>query len=353
MNKDEILQYLNNANVGNINLMEICGTHTHAIARAGIKSMLPPNIKLLSGPGCPVCVTTEETIDAYLDLSMKDNLIIATYGDMIRVPGSKMGDNLATRRSLGANVAVVYSPIDAIDIAVNNPDKEVVFLGVGFETTSPGTAASIKVAKERNVKNYSVFSMLKKVEPALRTLKSDPAFCVQGFIVPGHVAVIIGEEGFKYLESDFHIPSVVAGFEPEDIWISIFMLAKQIESSKYKLENSYGRVVNPEGNKLAIDMIDKYLEDRNDIWRGLGLIENSGLGIRDEYSDFDAEKKFNITIKPKSNKSICKCGEVIKGMLEPSLCPLFGTRCIPDDPVGPCMVSGEGACSAAYKYRGV
>ena len=355
MNKDLILQYLHKADIGEINLMEICGTHTHAIAKAGIKNMLPPNIHLLSGPGCPVCVTPEEEIDAFLELSMRPEIIITTYGDMIRVPGSTPGDNLALRRAKGADVRVVYSPIDAIDIAKQNPDKEIVFLGVGFETTAPGTAAAIKVASEAGVKNFSVFSMLKLVEPALRALIADPAFNVQGFIVPGHVAVILGEDGFKFLADEYDIPSVITGFEPEDIWLSIYKLVKQLEDKKLhgahaKLENAYTRLVNPAGNKLAMAMIANSLEIRDDIWRGLGSIKSSGLGLKKGLEDFDAEKKFALNLELTGRTTACQCGDIIKGLKSPSSCPLFGKRCTPDDPVGPCMVSGEGACSAAYKY---
>lgn len=348
---NEILTYLNTADVGQINLMEVCGTHTHAIAKAGIKQMLPDNIKLLSGPGCPVCVTPEEEIDAFLDLAMNPHVIITTYGDMIRVPGSTPGDNLALRRAKGADVRVVYSPVDAIEIAKDNMDKEIVFLGVGFETTAPGTAAAIKIASEQGVQNFSIFSMLKLATPALKALIADPLFNVQGFIIPGHVAVIIGEAGFKFLATDYKIPSVVTGFEPEDIWLSLYKLVKQIEAGEPKLENAYTRLVNPSGNKLAMKMIDDTLEVRDDIWRGLGLIPSSGLGIKKEFKQYDAEVKFGLSFAPSNKVTACSCGDIIKGLKEPRTCPLFGTACTPDDPVGPCMVSGEGACSAAYKYN--
>lgn len=346
-----ILKYLFEKDDIRINLMEVCGTHTHAIARAGIKALLPDSIRLISGPGCPVCVTAQETIDAYLTLSERDDVIIATYGDMIRVPGSERGDNLARRRALGSHVAVVYSPVDAVDIAANNPDKTVVFLGVGFETTAPGTAASIGVAKERNVHNYCVYSMLKRVEPALRALLDSPDFDISGFIVPGHVAAIIGESGFDFLSSEYKKPSVITGFEPEDIMGSIYSLIKQIRSGRAELENKYERLVKKEGNIAAIDAIEKYLYVRDDVWRGFSNISKAGFGIKEEYSDFDAEKRFDIKTVLKPAPAGCLCGEIIKGRKEPLDCRLFGCICTPEDPIGPCMVSGEGACSAAFKYR--
>lgn len=363
MTRQEILNYIKTADVGEVNLMEVCGTHTHAIARAGIKGMLPPNIHLLSGPGCPVCVTPQEVIDEYLDLAMREDVIITTYGDMIRVPGSEPGDNLALRKAKGADVRIVYSPIDAVEIAKQEmakadasklervTPKQVVFLGVGFETTAPGTAMAIKVAREEGVTNFSIFSMLKRVEPALRALMKDEDFNVQGFLVPGHVAVILGEDGFRYLTDEYNIPSVIAGFEPDDILLAIYKLIKQIEDdASAHIENAYTRLVHPEGNKLAMDVIDSQLVVRDDIFRGMGLIEGGGYGLGDELADYDAEKIFDIHYKPSEKKSACRCGEVIKGQLDPKLCPLFGNRCLPEDPVGPCMVSGEGACSAAYKY---
>lgn len=336
-----------------IRLMEVCGTHTMSIAKAGIKRMLPNGVELLSGPGCPVCVTDQRTIDAFLNLASQKNVIIATYGDMLRVPGSKSGDNLSRRRALGAQVETVYSPMDALDIAEANPQKEVVFLGIGFETTAPGTAVSILEAHNRNIKNYSVLSMLKTVEPALRVLCLEPDFNVDGFICPGHVASIIGSDGFKFLPQDFSLPAVVAGFEPEDILRAVLRLIRQVSSGEFRLENEYRRSVRPEGNKTALLLMRKTLQPRDDIWRGLGVIPGSGLGIREEYSDFDAEKKFQLEYPNSVPERGCCCGEIMKGKLQPFLCPLFGKACTPENPVGPCMVSSEGACAAAFKYRGV
>ena len=336
--------------VGNVRLMEVCGTHTMSIARAGIKSMLPENVKLLSGPGCPVCVTPPEVIDAVLRLSERSNVILTTYGDMLRVPGSVLGDSLQRRRALGARVEMVYSPVDAVELAAQNPDSEVVFLGVGFETTAPGTAAAVLTAQERGIGNFSLWSMLKTVEPALRSLIAMDGFNVDGFLCPGHVGTIIGERGFAFLPRDYGIPAVIAGFEPEDILTAICKLVKQISEKAPKLENEYKRAVRPEGNGLAQQMLERCFEPRRELWRGLGGIERSGLKLRPELADFDAEKRFNIEYTAAIRATACRCGEVITGRLSPTDCPLFGRRCTPEEPVGPCMVSSEGACAAAYKY---
>jgi hydrogenase expression/formation protein HypD len=334
-------------------LMEVCGTHTMAIARAGIKRMLPPGVRLLSGPGCPVCVTPPEEIDAFLALSDVRNVTIATYGDMVRVPGSVRGDHLARRRALGACVEVVYSPMDAIQLAEENPGREVVFLGVGFETTAPGTAAALLSAAERGVRNFSVFSLLKRVEPALRALIAAPDFRVQGFLCPGHVATVLGAEAFRFLPEEYRLPAVVSGFEPEDILLSLYRLLRQLAEGAPALENEYTRAVSQGGNPLALRMMDRVLEPRQALWRGLGQIGESGLGIRPEYSAFDAEKKFGLKPGRCGVATACRCGEVITGRMEPECCPLFGKICLPEEPVGPCMVSSEGACAAAYKYRGI
>lgn len=339
--------------LGETRLMEVCGTHTMAIAKAGIRSLLPANVKLLSGPGCPVCVTPPQVIDGVLELSLRPGVTIATYGDMVRVPGSVPGDSLQRRRALGAKLQVVYSPVDAVEYAKEHPDREVVFLGVGFETTAPGTAAAVLTAMEEDVKNFSVLSMLKTVEPALRALMETEGFEVQGFLCPGHVGTIIGEQGFAFLPEEYKMPAVIAGFEAEDILLSIYLLLKQIAEGKPRVQNEYTRAVSPSGNKLAQAMIDRCLEPRADLWRGLGRIENSGLGFREEFAPFDAEKKFSLQYGGAEKPTACRCGDVICGRIGPAQCPLFGKRCTPEDPVGPCMVSSEGACAAAYKYQSV
>ena len=339
-------------------LMEVCGTHTMAIAKNGIRSMLPKGVNLLSGPGCPVCVTPPADLDAILALSMRSDVILATYGDMIRVPGSTPGDNLARRRALGAQIRVVYSAADAVEVAKQNPGKEVVFLGVGFETTAPGTAAAALTAEEEGVSNFSVFSMLKTVEPALRALIATKGFRVQGFLCPGHVATIIGERGFAFLPDEYKMPAVVSGFEPEEILLAIWHLLRQISDHMPKLENDYKRAVSPKGNLLAQKMMDTCFDKKTVEWRGFGRIPASGLKFRKEYSELDAEKRFfeflgeevRSAAEVSLTQSTCRCGEIITGKLSPVQCPLFGKRCVPEDPVGPCMVSSEGACAAAYKY---
>lgn len=333
------------------NLMEVCGTHTMAIAKSGIKKLLPPYIRLVSGPGCPVCVTPPEVIDAALRLTERPEVILATYGDMIRVPGSVKGDNLAARSAMGAAVKIVYSAMDAVALAKADPEKEVVFLGVGFETSAPGTALSVEAAMKEGVRNYSVFSMLKMLEPAVRALAADPEFNVQGVLCPGHVAVILGEEGLRFFAEDLHLPAVIAGFDTPDIVNAVRMLMTQLSRGEAKLENEYKDVVRPEGNILARRVMEQYLAPRTDRWRGLGIIPDSGYGIRPEYAEFDAERRFGVKIPDVPVKTACRCGDVVKGKLSPEQCPMFGKACVPEDPEGPCMVSAEGACAAAYKYR--
>ena len=349
----ELAAQLRGMKAGHVKLMEVCGTHTMAIARAGIRSLLPEGTELLSGPGCPVCVTDAGTIDAVLALAMEPGVRITTYGDMLRVPGSTPGDSLLTRRARGAKVDVVYSPMDAIDLAAAHPDEEIVFLGVGFETTAPGTAAAVLSARERGVKNFSVWSMLKRVEPALRALLAEEDFAVSGFLCPGHVATILGAEGFAFLPEEYRMPAVVGGFEPEEILLALCLLLRQIGEGRPRLENAYPRAVSAGGNRLAQQMIARCLEARSDTWRGLGQIAGSGLGWREDFAAFDAEKKFAIAPPPARDLPGCRCGEVICGRCRPADCPFFGRRCVPEDPVGPCMVSSEGACAAAYKYQTV
>ncbi len=338
---------------GEIRLMEVCGTHTMSIAEAGIKSMLPEEVKLLSGPGCPVCVTPPQVIDAVLELSEEKDVIVASYGDMLRVPGSKAGDSLLRRKAMGAKVETVYSPVDAVELALHNPDRQVVFLGVGFETTAPGTAAAVLTAQENGANNFTVWSMLKLVEPALRALIAMDGFNVDGFLCPGHVATVIGADGFAFLPQEYGLPAVIAGFEPEDILLAVYRLVKQLAEKQPRLENEYTRAVSQKGNRLAQKILAQCFERRFDIWRGLGGIEESGLGLREELKAFDAERRFQIKYASSEPPTACRCGEVITGRLSPERCPMFGKACTPEDPVGPCMVSSEGACAAAWKYAGV
>ena len=335
---------------GPIRLMEICGTHTMAIARSGIKSILPENVQLLSGPGCPVCVTPSNMVDMVLELSRKPGVMITSYGDLLRVPGSVRGDSLLKRRADGGNIESVYSPMDAVRIAEEQPDTEVIFLGVGFETTAPGTAACILEAASRRLKNFSVLCLLKRTEPAVRALIESDDFAVNGFLCPGHVAAIIGADGFSFLPEDYQLPGVVSGFEPADLLYSILELTEMIAEKKPELKNEYIRLVRSGGNPAALSLVDRVFVPASSDWRGLGHIEESGYMIREEYAQWDAAKKFSLTPPEEREIPGCRCAQVIRGVLHPSECPLFRKVCAPENPVGPCMVSGEGACAAAYQY---
>jgi len=333
-----------------ITLMEVCGTHTMAIAKAGLRQFLPENVRLISGPGCPVCVTTEGEIDEILRIAMEPGVIIATYGDLVRVPGSTPGDNLQKRRALGADVRIMYSPMDALEIAAANPEKSVVFLGVGFETTAPGTALTVREASARGLSNFFLLCLLKKTEPALRALAARDDFHVHGFICPGHVASIIGADAFSFLPEEHGLGAVVAGFETQDVACAVYRLLLQVKEHRPALENEYTRAVSAGGNAAAMAVIREVLQDGDACWRGLGKIPGSGYRLRDEFSAHDAALHFNFRPDTQPQKSACRCGDVICGTAEPGDCPLFGSVCTPDDPVGPCMVSGEGACAAAYHY---
>jgi len=335
---------------GPVRLMEICGTHTMAIARSGLKTVLPDSVRLLSGPGCPVCVTPANVIDMILDLSQTPGILIASYGDLLRVPGSRQGDNLLSRRALGGNVESVYSPMDSIRIAREHPELEVVFLGVGFETTAPGTGACIMEASRLGLENFSVLCLLKKTEPALRSLIGAEDFSVNGFLCPGHVAAVIGSDAFSFLAEDYGLPGVVAGFEPADLLCSVLSLMQMLAAKQPGLKNEYTRLVKPHGNPAALAIMDRVFRPAASEWRGLGRIEKSGFALKEEYSPWDAWKKFSLQLPEEKEIPGCRCAQVIRGVLSPSDCPLFRTVCSPENPVGPCMVSGEGACAAAFQY---
>lgn len=332
-------------------IMEVCGTHTMAIAKSGLRQLLPPQIHLISGPGCPVCVTPAGVMDEILRLSENPDVILTTYGDLLRVPGSVHGDNLQRRKALGADVRMVYSPMDSLDIAEAEPDREVIFLGVGFETTAPGTAIAIREARDRELKNFSVLSLLKRTESALRALIASEDFQVSGFLCPGHVATIVGADGFAFLPREYGIPSVIGGFEAGDILAAVYQLLRQIKAGTPRLENEYTRAVTAGGNRMAQAVMAETFTYRDDVWRGLGTIPDSGYGLQAEFAAFDAAQKFAFHPEDKEAVTGCKCGEIICGHREPMQCPLFGTACVPENPVGPCMVSSEGACAAAYKYQ--
>lgn len=334
-----------------LNLMEVCGTHTVAIARSGLRSVLPSSIKLISGPGCPVCVTANRDIDRIIAASRVPGLTLCTFGDMMRVPGSST--SLQQRKAEGASVEVVYSPLDALERAQKNPEQHISFVAVGFETTTPLIAATIKRAAALGLDNFSVLTSHKRVTLALEALAHDPDLALDALILPGHVSTIIGAEPYEFLARDYGIPGVIAGFEPVDLLLGIVALLEQIQSGKARIEIAYGRAVQAQGNEAACAAIAEVFDVCDATWRGLGLIPSSGHILKDEFARFDASKRFDleslteVTIEPKG----CRCGEVLRGVMAPPECPLFERVCTPVNPVGPCMVSGEGSCAAYYKYQ--
>jgi hydrogenase expression/formation protein HypD len=326
-----------------ISLMEVCGTHTMVIAKSGMRAMLPDNLRLLSGPGCPVCVTPQETIDYSIELGRQNDVVITTFGDMVRVPG--------TRTTLEAHAPrVVYSPLDALTVAKENPGKDVVFLGVGFETTSPTIAATIIEAYKRNTKNFYVLPAFKLIPPALDHIASSPHIDVQGLILPGHVSTIIGSEPYGFLAEKYRIPGCITGFEPIDVLQGILILTKQIIEGKSSITIEYDRVVRPEGNRQALEILNTVFDVCDSRWRGIGMIPKSGLQLSSRYARFDVRNKYDLKVPESVEPKGCICGRVLLGISMPFDCALFGSTCTPLDPVGPCMVSSEGSCAAYYKY---
>ncbi|SMG21019.1 hydrogenase formation protein HypD [Dethiosulfovibrio salsuginis] len=330
-----------------IRIMEVCGTHTTSIFRHGLREALPGNIKLISGPGCPVCVTSQGEIDQAVKLSESKDVIVATYGDMVRVPGSS--GSLADRRAQGADVRVVLSASQCIDLARENPKKQVVFLAVGFETTAPATAATVLQAHREGIDNLSILCFHKKVPPALRTL-AEQSWSIDGLLLPGNVAVILGHEPFRFLPEERGIPSVIGGFSPGEILSALGELLRQIKAGSPKLTSCYSSVVRPEGNPIAIDLMRKVFKSGTALWRGLGPIEDSGMVLREEFLSMDGSIRFSLKTEETPDPEGCICGRVLSGLSEPKDCPLFGGICTPVTPVGPCMVSGEGTCSAWFRY---
>ena len=345
----KIVEHIKNLSQKQIRLMEVCGTHTMSIFRNGIRTLLPDTISLISGPGCPVCVTAQNEIDACIELSRFDDAIITTFGDLIRVPGAD--SSLQNERAKGNDIRVVYSTFDALEIAKKNPDKNVIFLGVGFETTAPTIATSILAAKETEIRNYHVFSAHKLVPPALVALMTSKAVKIDGFILLGHVSVIIGVNGYRPFFERYPVPCVIAGFEPIDILQAILMLVSQIENNMSQLEHGYKRAVPPDGNPKALFTMNKVFETVDASWRGLGMIPKSGLKIRAEFEAFDAQKVFGVKLSERDDPEGCACGEILTGLKTPPECPLYKTKCTPIYPIGPCMVSSEGTCAAYYRYH--
>lgn len=329
-------------------IMEVCGTHTVAIARNGIRGLMPQGIRLSSGPGCPVCVTSNHDIDTVIALARIPNVIITTFGDMTRVPGST--SSLLKEQAAGRSIQIVYSPLDALKIAREHPEKEIVFVGVGFETTTPLIAMAIKRAQAMELENFSVFVAHKNVPGALEAIVSDPEVNVDALILPGHVSTIIGLEPYRFLAERYGIPGVITGFEPVDVLQGIAMIMRQLHEGRAEIEIAYARGVMAEGNQTAVAAIDETFETCSAVWRGLGEIPGSGYRIRDTYAQFDAVMRFEPDVEPTQEPKGCRCGDVLRGILAPDECPLFRTVCSPENPVGPCMVSSEGSCAAYYRY---
>lgn len=329
-------------------LMEVCGTHTMAIAKNGLRGLMPETVKLLSGPGCPVCVTANPDIDLAIEIARQPGVVMTTFGDMMKVPGSY--SSLALERAEGHDVRVVYSPLDSLSIAGSEPDKHVVFLGVGFETTAPAVALTIREAARRGLPNWSALSLHKTVPGALRALVDDPEVKVTGFILPGHVSTIIGTEPYRFLAEEYGVPSVITGFEPVDVLQGVWMLVRQLAEGRAEVEIAYGRGVNADGNPSAIAAIESTFDACDAEWRGIGVIPGTGLALRPEFVAYDA--RLRVPCTPPEPREIrgCQCGDVLRGVVQPFECKLFGRACVPEHPVGPCMVSSEGSCAAYYRY---
>ncbi|MDD5166383.1 MAG: hydrogenase formation protein HypD [Candidatus Omnitrophica bacterium] len=335
---------------GTINIMEVCGTHTQNFRRFRLDKLLPENLKFISGPGCPVCVSSQGYIDQAIQLSRQKDTMILSFGDMLRVPGSKT--TLEKERARSGNVHVVYSALEGIKFAQQNPGKKIIFLAVGFETTAPTIALSMLAAKKQNLKNLFFLSSLKLIPPAMDYLVRDKRLRLSGFLCPGHVSAIIGTKPYEFIPDKFGIGCCVAGFEPLDILEGILVIIEQLIEQRPRVDNQYQRVVTPSGNLKAQQVIAQVFRSSDAFWRGLGKIPKSGLKIKNTFSRFDAENVFGIKETSDARQPArCKCGDVLKGLISPLGCPLFSKRCNPDNPVGPCMVSSEGACNAYYKYK--
>lgn len=329
-------------------LMEVCGTHTVAIARNGIRGLMPEGVRLASGPGCPVCVTSNHDIDKVIVLARVPEVTIATFGDMTRVPGST--SSLLAEQAAGRSVEIVYSPLDALRLAQENPDRQIVFVGVGFETTTPLVAMAIKRARAMGLTNFTVYGAHKNMPGALEVIINDPALKLDALILPGHVSTIIGAEPYRFLAEKYGIPGVITGFEPVDVLQGIAMIMRQLHEGRAEIEIAYARGVMPEGNPVALAAIDEVFETCSATWRGLGEIPDSGYRIREEFAEFDAMRRFQPDVEEVREHKGCRCGDVLRGIMAPSECPLFRKVCTPENPVGPCMVSSEGSCAAYYRY---
>ena len=329
--------------------MEVCGGHTHTIFKHGIEDILPENIEMIHGPGCPVCVLPMGRIDDAIAIAKTEGTIFTTFGDMMRVPGSQ--GSLLDAKAAGADVRFIYSPLDALKIARQNPKKEVVFFAIGFETTAPSTAVTLLQAKNEDIQNFSVFCNHVTIIPTIKAILDSPDLRLDGFIGPGHVSMVIGLRTYQFIARDYQKPVVISGFEPLDIIQSILMLLKQYQTGKVVVENQYKRVVRPEGNLKSLEVIAQTMELRPYFeWRGLGFITHSALKIRSDFVQWDAEERFEVPGLQVADPKACQCGEVLKGVIKPWECKVFGTACTPEAPIGSCMVSPEGACAAYFNY---
>ena len=334
---------------GEYKFMEVCGGHTHTIYRHGLEHILPTNVEFVHGPGCPVCVIPMGRVDDAITLAEQPNVIFTTFGDMMRVPGSK--GSLLDAKARGADVRFVYSPLDALKVAVENPEKHVVFFAVGFETTAPSTAVTLVRAKQLGIKNFSLFVNHVTIVPPLKAILQSPDLRLSGFLGPGHVSTVVGTRPYRFIPEVYGKPIVVAGFEPLDILASVHMLLAQIKEGRCEVENQYSRVVREEGNVKALELMAETFELRPYFeWRGLGFISQSALKVNDKYAEFDAEERFAMSGVRVADPKACQCGEVLKGVIKPWECKVFGTACTPETPIGTCMVSPEGACAAYYNF---
>jgi len=331
------------------NIMEICGGQTHAIMRFGLDSLLPPEVRLIHGPGCPVCVTPVEIVDRAIELAGRPGVILCSFGDMLRVPGSRK--DLLAAKSEGADVRVVYSPLDAVRLARQNPDWQVVFFAIGFETTAPANAMAVRLAKQGGLKNFSVLVAHVLVPPAMEAILQSPSCQVNGFLAAGHVCTVMGMAAYRPIAEKYRVPIVVTGFEPVDILRGLLCCVRQLEQGRFEVENAYGRSVRPEGNLPAQRQIEEVFQVSDRKWRGIGLIPASGLELRPEYAEFDAVRRFGLAEWVAEEPTDCIAGQVLQGIKKPTECPLFGTICTPEHPRGAPMVSAEGACAAYYRYR--
>ncbi|QKC82211.1 hydrogenase formation protein HypD [Mesorhizobium sp. NZP2077] len=349
---DKLVATIEIAKTRPINIMEVCGGHTHSIFRYGLEGMLPDAIELVHGPGCPVCVLPMGRVDDCVSIAERPEVIFTTFGDAMRVPGSKK--SLQQAKADGADVRMVYSPMDALSLARKNPDREVVFFGLGFETTMPSTALTVLQAEADGIENFSVFCNHITIVPTIKAILDSPDLHLDGFLGPGHVSMVIGTAPYEFIADFYKRPMVVAGFEPLDVLQSIWMVLKQIKDGRAEIENQYARIVPEAGNNAALTAVGKVYELREFFeWRGLGSIDHSGVKVRDDYARFDAERRFAIPGVKIADPKSCQCGEVLKGVIKPWQCKVFGTACTPEMPLGALMVSSEGACAAYYQYGGV